>query len=390
LEKQLRQGSLFDDAVTTPSRQAVPVLGIIGGAASSKAQKQFNKLIDRLRGQRRELERWQAFRQVYQQQLAADYQPLAGRLREKRIALAKLLDHMMDATALGRRERDALRGILHQLLSSLLTEAADASIVQLHDKYAATSFGEAQRDRMQSLRSLASEAFGVNVEAYQGGESPEELTDWLEEQLASRPEQYRSQSRKKSAKALEREVLREQAAEGGTRAVREVYRKLVSELHPDREADPAEQARKTELMQRVNLAYGAGDLLGLLELQLSTEQIDSAALAGLAEERLRHYIHVLEEQSRQLRQELADLVAPFTMVLGDSMPRKVTPEAVLRALAADIRELKDTLRNVEADLLRLRDIRQLKQTLRQYRDEPSDDDDWRMRDEFRPGPRRRR
>jgi curved DNA-binding protein CbpA len=42
--------------------------------------------------------------------------------------------------------------------------------------------------------------------------------------------------------------------------VREVFRKLASELHPDRETDPAEHARKTELMQRVNQAYKAGDL----------------------------------------------------------------------------------------------------------------------------------
>jgi len=67
---------------------------------------------------------------------------------------------------------------------------------------------------------------------------------------------------------------RDQAAQGGTRAVREVFRKLASELHPDRETDPAEHARKTELMQRVNQTYKAGDLLALLELQLSIEQID--------------------------------------------------------------------------------------------------------------------
>ena len=99
--------------------------------------------------------------------------------------------------------------------------------------------------------------------------------------------------------------------------MREVFRKLVSELHPDRETDPVEYARKTEAMQRVNQAYKAGDLLALLEMQLRIEQIDPAALAGLAEERLRHYIHVLEEQSRRLRDELAEFVAPFARMVDD-------------------------------------------------------------------------
>jgi hypothetical protein len=130
----------------------------------------------------------------------------------------------------------------------------------------------------------------------------------------------------------------------------------VSELHPDRETDPEEHARKTELMQRVNQAYKAGDLLALLEVQLSIEQIDPAALAGLAEERLRRYIHVLEEQSRRLREELADFVAPFAAAIGDPRGRKVTPAMAQSALEADIREVKGLMRALEADLARFRDI----------------------------------
>jgi hypothetical protein len=57
------------------------------------------------------------------------------------------------------------------------------------------------------------------------------------------------------------------------------------------------------------LTYKAGDLLALLELQLSIEQIDPKALAGLAEERLRHYIHVLEEQSRGAQYKFGSLAA---------------------------------------------------------------------------------
>ena len=145
------------------------------------------------------------------------------------------------------------------------------------------------------------------------------------------------------------------------------FGKLVSELHPDREVDPAEQTRKTELMQRVNQAYKAGDLLALLELQLSIEQIDAAGLAGLAEERLRHYIHVLDEQSRRLREELSELVAPFERVVGEPKPRVLTPAAVQKALEADIRKLKGILRTVEMDLITFKNTRNLKQSLEHYR-----------------------
>jgi hypothetical protein len=388
----MQHSPLFDEEALASGRGSFPVLGVIDGtAAPTKTQRQFNKLIERLNGQRRELARWKAFRQTYQQQLAAEYQPLAARLREKRIAMAELLDRAMDSTALGNRERDKVRDILDELLSELLAEAEDAKLVRLHDKYADVSFGEEQQDRMEAIRTLASETLGIDVEAYEGEESPEELADWLEEQVrASRPDPHQPQERKRTAKSVERQALQDQAAEGATRAVREVFRKLVSELHPDRETDPLEQARKTELMQRVNQAYKAGDLLGLLELQLSIEQIDSTALAGLAEERLRHYLHVLEEQSRRLRDELSEFIAPFAMALGNSRSGKVTPEAVQRALAVDIRALKEILRNIETDLIRFRNIQLLKQSLRTHRLDRSDDDAWGPPDEFRVAPRRRR
>lgn len=377
----MQQTRLFDDDPVIPGCSAIAVLRVLGGSTTlTKAQKKFNKLVEKLNGQRRELERWQAFRNTYQQKLTGEYEPLAARLREQRIAMAKLFDRAMDGKELSKHERGKVREFLRELVAELLAESADSELVHLHDKYADTSFLEGQQDRLEIMKSFAAEAFGVNTEAYEGGESTEEFEDWLDEQVQasrSEPRPPKSQHRKKSA-------------DGGTRTVREVFRKLVSELHPDRETDPVEQARKTELMQKVNQAYKAGDLLALLELQLRIEQIDSAALAGLAEERLGRYTQVLEQQSRRLRDELAECVAPFAMASGGSLSRKLTPEAVRHKLEIDIRELKGILRNVELDLIRFQDIRLLRDSLRQHPVEPFDDDEWLMPDEFRQRPRRRR
>jgi hypothetical protein len=285
--------------------------------------------------------------------------------------------------------------MLRQLLPQLLAEAQDPELVSLHDKYADRSFSDEQREHLEVMR-LASEAFGIDVAAYTGGESPEELADWLDGQMrAGRPQvQQRPRRKKKDAKAIAREALRERAAEGGTRAVREVFRKLVSELHPDRETDPAEHARKTELMQRVNRAYEAGDLLALLEVQLSIEQIEPAALAGLADERLRHYIFVLEEQSLRLGDELEELAGPLAMAMGVSSVSKTSPEAIKRRLETEIREVKALVRSLEADLDRFRDIPTLKRSLKDYEIDPFEDDpfeqmDFVMPEELRPHRRRR-
>src|SRR3546814_14629934 len=58
---------------------------------------------------------------------------------------------------------------------------------------------------------------------------------------------------------------------------------------PDRESDERQRQAKTALMQRVNQAYAANDLLALLELQLEIEQIDPSHIANAGEARLKHY-----------------------------------------------------------------------------------------------------
>ncbi len=50
------------------------------------------------------------------------------------------------------------------------------------------------------------------------------------------------------------EQRREAEAQQATQSVREVYRKLASALHPDRETDERQREAKTALMQRVNQA----------------------------------------------------------------------------------------------------------------------------------------
>ena len=378
----------FDDPRAAQGRRVVAVLGVPGAqTALNKPQKRFNLLVEKLKGQRGELQRWQAYQRFYQQQQSEQYQPMVARLREQRMEMAQLLDAALDGRELGKRERDKARYLLNQMIAALLEDGAEPVLVNLHDKYSAASFDDLKRERMDALRAAANEALAIDVDAYAGGESPEEFESWIEEQIRAahaQAAQANPPPKPKSGKPSKREAMRDEVAAGGTRAVREAYRKLVSELHPDREADPREQARKTELMQQVNQAYKAGDLLALLELQFSIEQIDAAALAGLAEDRLRHYVHVLEEQSRQLREELAAVIEPFAALLGESPGRKVTTDAVQRLLDRDIRALKTILRKVEMDVICFRDIRQLKQSLGEYHVEPLDDDELDMPDDFDP------
>ena len=356
-------------------------------------------MLTRLKAQRKEIARWQAFKQVYHDRLSGEYQPLARRLRDRRIDTAKLLDHALERKALKKRERDKVWETLRGLLLTLLEDQEEAELVELHDKYADVSFAEQRRLRMKAMRSAASRDFGVDVDAYAGGESPDELRDWITDQVraaAAEPEVAAEVQERggreggMGAKAAAREEREERVIEGGARSMREVFRKLVSELHPDRETDPAEHARKTDLMQKVNKAYKTGDLFTLLEMQRSRGGPGDAPHAGLPEERFKHYNHVLEAQSQRLREDLSTLMAPFEIVVGDAVSRKITPDDVKRALETDIVDLKGVLRTVELDLAQFQDILQLKPALKNRPFDPSDQRSWDMPDDTRPYRGRRR
>ncbi|AJZ59188.1 dnaJ domain protein [Paraburkholderia fungorum] len=99
--------------------------------------------------------------------------------------------------------------------------------------------------------------------------------------LENQAREARRAKQKKTPRQLAAET-REQVEQAElSLSIREVYRKLASALHPDRETDPQERERKTTLMQRANQAYSKNSLLQLLELQLELEHIDQSAINSM-------------------------------------------------------------------------------------------------------------
>jgi hypothetical protein len=340
----------LSDSDDSPRSGGSPVaLGASGPAAAlSKQQKRFRKLIADIDTARALLAAWRAFATVYQERYAAEIEPLRRQLRERQVAMVELLDRAMDRDDLSKRHRAKIRDILASMLPELTAEIGTAELERLHDKYCDVTVEEAR----ELARALAAEMFG------------DSLGDGVDDDLVpdESPPLAREKLRATERQHADPDVRRDKAQQGASRSVRDVYRKLVSELHPDRELDPTERDRKTELIQQVNRAYDARDLLSLLELQLRIEQIDVAALGELPRERLRHYNLVFEEQLRELQRELTETIAPFSKMLGGP-GRTVTPETVRRLVEHELAVMKAGVRELDGDLKRFRDVRELKQSL---------------------------
>jgi hypothetical protein len=379
--------SLFDDGLDKD-------FGLVEVLARTKpitkAQQHFQRLVARIELKREQLKQWQAYALRYNQRLAGEMEPLRNQLRTGQRQMAALIDELlsqpMPARRLGRVQRAKLRQVLMNLVTGLLQDGNDESLAALRDKYSDVSDEQWRRSEMDLTEALLTDVFGLEVDADHGATSAEELLQHAQRKMQARADREAhlaqekqnagvgNRSKASAAKAEAARAQREQAAREVGQSLRDVYRKLVSALHPDREPDADARQRKTLLMQRVNQAYDGNDLLTLLGLQLEIEQIDAAHLSSVPPHRLGHYNQILREQLTGLESELERCVQPFRDSIGWQQGRPLTVAAVDQYLSADIAQLRSAIRELHADLVAFRDPIRLRANLEHYELEQEFDD----------------
>ena len=356
------------------SQHAVRIASTQGAATLSKGQKTFNRLIKKIEEQRKLLQAWQDTLPRFRAKQAAEHTPAVRAYNERREEFVRMLDKAHDGPGLTKTERTKLSDIIASIVSELLAGGEAPELIALYDKHNAVAFAEEEQMAVESTKAMVQSMFGIELEDDAEINSPEDLAALVHKKLLEQQAETAAPSRprKPSAKTLAREAKAQEEAQHASQSIREVYRKLASGLHPDRETDPDERARKTALMQRVNAAYEKNDLLGLLQLQLEVEQIDHADIAALSESRLKHYNKVLTEQAQELGDEIDFIEASF----DDGEPfsgRRMHPALVLQWLDHDIAELKAATADVAHDLTALLDLKRLKAKLKPYRIQRHDD-----------------
>lgn len=323
---------------------------------TDKQQSAFRRLVAQIEEQRTLLRGWTDYLARHGQRLAAELLPLQEQYWQSRRRLVLRFDEILrqSPAPLGKRQRSLLQSLLIDMMRDLLQERPDGELEAIHDRHSELSHAEDREQEMAHSRDMLEDMLGIDLGDAHGATTIDALFARAERKMHAQSERQAAQREKRRAgrakggKAPEAEVRREQAAKEASQSVREVYRKLASALHPDRETDPAERQRRTEQMQRVNRAYEDGDLLGLLNIQIEIEQIDADDLAMLPEQRLNHYIGILREQLAELKAEIQTVSAPLHDI-GHGVG-VLTPESVEHALDADLAELGAAIRQVESDL----------------------------------------
>ena len=366
--------------MTSPDRKIVHIAPTPEQRVLSKAQKQFNTLTQKIDTEKQRLLEWQEAIPKYNRKVTKDYEVQVEAYNSERIKMAQLLDRAYENKLFKKTDKAKIQHLICGITAELIADHGKAELKDLHDKHNDVDFDTVQKETDaiagDFLKTMMEDLYGVEIEEDIDLSSPEQMADLLHEKLQGQKDKEAEQQRKseerqskrqKTAKQLEKEAQQREEEQSISQSIREVYRKLTSALHPDREQDPAERTRKTEIMQRVNAAYTQKDLLRLLELQLEAEQIDQAHMNNIAEDRLKYINKILKGQLDELQQEIAQVEFPFKMQLNLPPYVQLSPKSLLQQLAENIRAIKHDTSRLREELRNYQDLSVLKASLKGYR-----------------------
>ena len=340
-----------------PHKHSVRVLPKAKNPARSKVHTQFNNLIKKLEAERKRLAAWHDALPRFNARLEAELGPLDKLYFVRMKELVFVLQDAWENMKLTKTEYSKLSDLICEMIADLMDADMGESLEPIYAQHCGDDlFGDFDEDdddvEDPALEQLRGE-FEEFMEAL--GLSPE-------------PESDDAAPQQKPAPKLGAKEARRIADEAKLQhSVRDVFRKLASSLHPDRETDPAERERKNVLMQRANVAYAANDLLSLLELQFEIAQIDAEGMETLGEDRIKQYIKTLKRQLEEAQVESNLLQGILLGKLGMVAIRDIKPELLDDILEDKIGKLQEDLESIEQDVADFKDKKMLKAFLKNIR-----------------------
>jgi hypothetical protein len=356
--------------------QGLQIASASGESALTPEQKRFNTLIRQIEQARRTLAAWRDNVPLYLQAHAERIVPLIAALAAARTERAFMFDRLLDQPGWSKAERATLRELICDSVAQILETADqdDPALKALFDKHADVDLDTERRQSRMALKGMMEAMTGLDLGDDAEIASDEDLFKRMQEHLAAGAADAHapagtSRRRRRTAAQQRREV----EAQLATQSIREIFRKLASALHPDRETDPAQRQAKTALMQQVNRAYAANDLLSLLELQLQIEQVDAGHLANASAQRVKHYNKLLAEQLAELKAEAARLESAFRIDFGLDPGLGMNPTKLTALLGQNAKELRAGLAMIQLDMRMLADRVTAKRWLKRERQRRRDD-----------------
>ncbi len=331
------------------------------GIKLTTQQKTFKKLVSQIDATEQQLQTLAALMTQYQPIFEAKLAPIRAECDTLNIEMIYFLDAEVGKKGWSANQSETMREIICHIAASYFDSENGIKMEAMFDKHSDISAENLRAADLAKKKQHLSQILGVDAADQHGqARTTEQLLedafktfeDEAEREHAAmlaREAAESTKKRKQTNKSSSQFKFEQQALDTKS-LVKDIYRKLTSAIHPDREPDEAERLRKTALMSEVNQAYESGNLLKLLQLQQALCKLDQNVISQLADEKLTLI-------NRQLAMQLIDLQMERNILDGnvrDSFelePFGIISEKMLnKVLKAEAGYFRDLLLTMRQDL----------------------------------------
>ncbi len=324
-------------------------------APDSLEQAEFELLIEQGKTLAAKLEALKVLIDQHRQLYNSTVPVLQKKQDSLRRAMVLWLDQRLKGEGLtARHERQIKRLICHIAMEFAL--AGDRVMRALHDVHSEESLADIERAQAAEAQAYLKEAMG---EEFGEDQIFENLDDVLHAKFDFMRKEAEARARNREARRAKKKKMSladMQAADDVESALRSLYRKLASALHPDRESDEEARSYKTKLMSEANTAYERRDLLALLELQTKAQLPEATLTSALARKKLAALTDLMRERLTALHREIRDIelqataefVLPASMTIHEAS-LKHHLNSRKREMLLELRRLNEELTSVKTD-----------------------------------------
>ena len=281
---------------------------------TSKEQKQFHKLLERIEILKKLIEEKKQLTSKFSQLKNEQVLPLMNQLRDVKLSQIRALDWAVDRITLAKRLKTRLIHEIIDRINELLTgfhfdadqENEIMSIFARHSGTSVENLKEEQKEHEEdAARDYLWEHYGITLEDGESADLNDPLVvEKIRAKIAEEAEYQKYSSKQKTTGGDAHNSKTEALQDKLSKSIRSVYTSLVKHLHPDKEMDEEKKISKTEAIKEVTLAYETKDMLTLLILQ---------AKYGIVEETindsdLRSYNTILKKQAADLENQHLEII----------------------------------------------------------------------------------
>ncbi len=339
----MKQTSLFD--IDEPPHDN-SLIKVLTKESVSKESQNFRKKVLKIENLQKSNEALKCHLEDIRLRVIKELRPISDRFCDLRVKSLEILDAHAQGTYFRSNEKEKISRLIIEGADELIGSFQDHRGKQFYDKYSAMSFDEQEETIFDGMKTIFEEAFGSI-------EDEERAVNWNQ----ARPKNTR---KKKSKSEIHEEKVQLES--------KSIYRNLMKTLHPDFEQDEERKREKTEVTQKVAIAYKENNVYELLKLR--SEYLNVA----VSESELKTYSTELNKRIRELEGEkyrIKNQYAGICDAFYSTSPREIT-----RRIEKEKSGLEKQIHNERAHAEKFADRKKLRRFLKEevklVQDRPSD------------------